>query len=330
MKWQASVGYALILILLSAFGPGWAQSPTPSAPQTQKAQSPVEPEAAISQPSLGEVARRLKAERVQAGLKPVKVFTNDNLPSGPGGVSVIGTAPSSAAQGQPLVEALGTAGSAHGEAYYARRAAKLRGNLDLHQRELWVLQQKLNLAGPQYYPDPNRALAEQYSRSEINKLNQEIDEKKQQLDDDQKAIDDLRAALQREGGDIGWLRPGAVAGAAATGAEGEAGPGAEGPEAQAAVDTQAYWQARFKAARQRLKHAQEEQQLAEDELTLLQTRQATESSEDAQSGFAVQIPAKQTEVAVKRAATAKAQEALDALEQEFRQSGAPEEWSKAE
>lgn len=329
MTRQTSVGLAFIAIVTSASGHAWLQSQTQSATQAQKAQSSVEPEGVISQQSLGDLARRLRAERAKTEPKPVKVFTNDDLPSGPGGVSLIGVSPSSAAPVQPPSATSRTAESRHGAAYYAKAAAKLRANVDLHQRELWVLQQKLNLAEPQYYADPNKALAEQYSRSDINKLNQEIDAKKKQLSGDQKAIDDLRAELQREGGDIGWLRPGAVP-ATADGAEEEGEPGPEGPGAQRAGGTELYWRARFKAARERLKNAQEQQQLAEDELALLETRQATESSEDAQSAFAVQIPTKQTEVAVKRAATAKAQEALDALDQEFKQSGAPEDWSKAE
>jgi flagellar biosynthesis chaperone FliJ len=47
---------------------------------------------------------------------------------------------------------------------------------------------------------------QQYTRSDINQLNQDIDAKKQQIADDEKAIEDLHDQLRHEGGDPGWLR----------------------------------------------------------------------------------------------------------------------------
>ena len=79
-----------------------------------------------------------------------------------------------------------------------------------------------------------------------------------------------------------------------------------------------------------MKNASEEQQLAEDELGLLKTRQASELSAGPQSEIAEKIAAKQAEVEIKRATTAKAKQAIDALEREFKESGAPEEWNKGD
>lgn len=313
----------------------WSPAQTRSDPRPQEVQPAKELET-ICEPSLGDVARKLKADRAKGELQPVKVFTNDNLPTGPGGVSIVGQGGPAAAElpaevgpGNPS-GSRGQPASKHSEAYYRKAAEALRSKLDLQQRELWVLQQKLNLAEPQYYADPNKALREQYSRAEINKLNQEIEGKKAQIADDQKALEDLRVQLQREGGDIGWLRPGPRPLTSGTAATEEQYQQPAGAETKAGRNTKQYWQARFKSARERLKNAQEEQQLAEDELSLLETRQANESSEDVQNALATQIPAKQAEVEIKRAATAKAQAALDALEQEFKQSGAPEEWSQTD
>jgi uncharacterized coiled-coil protein SlyX len=84
--------------------------------------------------------------------------------------------------------------------------SELRAQLDLHQRQLNVLQQKLGQSQTQFYADPNKTLQQEYSRSDITKLNQDIQKKQQEIADDQKAMDDLRDQLRREGGDPGWLR----------------------------------------------------------------------------------------------------------------------------
>jgi hypothetical protein len=94
--------------------------------------------------------------------------------------------------------------------------------------------------------------------------------------------------------------------------------------------TRDYWQDRFKAAKQRIADAEELQRLAEDELSLLQIQQARELSPDAKSDLDAQVKAKSAEVESKRAQTAKAQKALEDLEKDFKESGAPEDWSKTD
>lgn len=160
--------------------------------------------AAATDQSLGDFARRVRAEKAKEP-KPVRVVTNDNLPGADeaafGSASKEkGAAPASAEPPSPPSPAT------HDEAYFRSQLRTLQGNLDTHQRELAVLQQKLGQNQLQYYPDPNKTLQQEYSRSDIDKLTAEINAKKQQLDDDQKAIDDLHEQLRREGGDPGWLR----------------------------------------------------------------------------------------------------------------------------
>ena len=76
----------------------------------------------------------------------------------------------------------------------------------LHERELAVLQQKLSQNQVQFYPDPNKSLLQEYTRSDINKLQQDIDKKKWEIAGDDKALADLEDQLRREGGEPGWLR----------------------------------------------------------------------------------------------------------------------------
>ncbi|MGH7248746.1 MAG: hypothetical protein ACREH9_11625, partial [Pseudomonadota bacterium] len=82
------------------------------------------------------------------------------------------------------------------------------------------------------------------------------------------------------------------------------------------------WQRRLDAARARLARAKEEQQLAEDELTLLQSQQARELAAGTTGEAAAKIADKKAEVDSKREATEKAQKELDDLEKKFEQSGA--------
>jgi hypothetical protein len=175
-------------------------------------------------PSLGELAKKLRSERA-ASPKSVRVFTNDNLPHRPGGggISVAGSistespAQSSggqAASGQPGgTEAAAAAGAssqessgAHDEKYYRAQMSALRSQLELHQRELSVLEQKQSQGQMQYYADPNKALQQEYSRSDINKRNDAIAKKQAQIDEDNRAIQDLQDQLRREGAPTGWLR----------------------------------------------------------------------------------------------------------------------------
>lgn len=91
-------------------------------------------------------------------------------------------------------------------------------------------------------------------------------------------------------------------------------------------ESKEYWQARFKAARVDLNHAKEEQKLVEDELRLLQIQQARELNPDRSRKLKGQIDASTAELEVKRAATEKARQALEKLEKEFKDSGAPQDW----
>jgi len=178
--------------------------------------------------SLADVARKARAEKSKE-TKPVKVFTNDDLPgmgkkdeANPPAASHAtdkGKEKAATERGTEINENKAESSSekdeakpapegeeAHNEKYYGKRMAELSAALETHKRELDVLQQKLNLAQPVYYNDPQKELREEYSRSDITKLAQEVDAKKQRIADDEKAIDDLRDQLRHDGGDPGWLR----------------------------------------------------------------------------------------------------------------------------
>jgi predicted RNase H-like nuclease (RuvC/YqgF family) len=189
--------FCVLACVVLCLAPGWSRAQKPDTTDT----------------SLGNLARQVRAEKSKE-TKATKVFTNDNL-------SVAAQIKENAAEkppGKPAAEAgveskekaetnsAAEAKGVHDEKYYRTRLSELQGRLDLHKRELDVLQQKVNLNQMQYYNDPNKALQQEYTRGDINQLNQDIEAKKQQIADDEKAIEDLHDQLRREGGDPGWLR----------------------------------------------------------------------------------------------------------------------------
>jgi hypothetical protein len=94
--------------------------------------------------------------------------------------------------------------------------------------------------------------------------------------------------------------------------------------------TRDYWQAKFKEARQALAQAKEHGQLSEDELNLLQVQQAREMDPALKQDLATKVQDKQSEVAMFKTGMADAQKNLDDLESEFKDSGAPDDWSKTD
>ena len=68
----------------------------------------------------------------------------------------------------------------------------------------------------------------------------------------------------------------------------------------------------------------------EDELQLLQIQQARDLNPNSSKILNSKIDASAVELEAKRAATKKAQAALDELGQEFKKSGAPEDWIQDE
>jgi len=61
---------------------------------------------------------------------------------------------------------------------------------------------------------------------------------------------------------------------------------------------------------------------------LLQIQQVRELDAATKQELTEKVQAKQSEVEVNQATTAAAQKALDDLEKEFKESGAPDDWSK--
>lgn len=164
-------------------------------------------------PSLGEVARQLKAQCEKEKKKPVAIFTNDNLPShGSLGMASLKMAEDGQKEEKQASGERAPAGAAsekYGEKYFRSKAGKIRSQMEFHQRQLAVLQQELGLAKMQYYLDPQKTLEQESSpafQTDVDKLRDKIAKAEKAIADDQKAMDDLQEELRRAGGNPGWIR----------------------------------------------------------------------------------------------------------------------------
>ena len=170
--------------------------------------------AAPQQESAAEAARKAREQKKNQP-KAAKVFTNDDLVAARGGVSVVGSAPApdKPAAEQPVPGEKKTPAAEDkeekpkkDEAYWRRRFAEARGKLRTAEKELDVVQRELNLQQQQYYSDPNKALRQQYDRSDINNLRKAIEDKRAEVEKLRQALAELEDELRREGGDPGWAR----------------------------------------------------------------------------------------------------------------------------
>jgi hypothetical protein len=94
------------------------------------------------------------------------------------------------------------------------------------------------------------------------------------------------------------------------------------------VKSKDYWQGKFQAARQALAKSKELEQLSEDEFNLLQIQQVRENDPTAKAELTAKLQDKQSQVDTNKAATQAAQKALDDLQKDFTDSGAPDDWSQ--
>src|SRR5579875_1918266 len=141
-----------------------------AAPRSQQQTSSQECKQPLSsEPSLADIARALQKQRAKQNLKNVPLYTNDNLPKETGGVGLIGSSnpPSPSASGN---ENAGSVSKEQDLAYLRYKLNQAQQQLQMHQREVTVLQQQLSQSSMQYYPNPNQTLFQEYSRQDINRL----------------------------------------------------------------------------------------------------------------------------------------------------------------
>jgi Tfp pilus assembly protein PilV len=162
-------------------------------------------------------ARKAREQKKEAP-KPKKVYTNEDVSSAPAAAAPVAASTDKAPTAEGAAkdsktddadkgaDADKTAKNKNDEATWRKRFQDARDKLAVAEKELDVLQREANKAQTQYYSDPQKALAEQYNRKDINEHDTQIAAKKQEVAQLKQALSDLEDNLRRSGGDIGWAR----------------------------------------------------------------------------------------------------------------------------
>jgi len=202
MRLKVLLGSSMVLagVCLMA-GPAFAQQQEQSSGSSQQQ----------SGDPVADAARKAR-EQQKTAPKPKKVYTDDDVkPAQPATEAGAG-----GAQGQPAggaAEAQGGGQGAQGaggkedpETTWKKRFADQRAKIARAEKELDILQKEEQKAEVQYYPDPQKALEQQYSRKDINDKQAKIDAKKKEIADLNQQLSDMEDELRKSGGDPGWAR----------------------------------------------------------------------------------------------------------------------------
>lgn len=166
---------------------------------------PLEARAQQSGQSVADAARKAREQKKDAP-KAVKVFTNDNIPAA-GSLSVIGPPPAektpaaSAAEATPKIVKPPLS-----EKDWRESFAKVRKQIQQTQDDLAIMQRELAQLQVQYYPDPQKAMSQQYSQAEIKAKQDKIDAKQKELEQLNQRLSDMEDDLRKAGGDPSWAR----------------------------------------------------------------------------------------------------------------------------
>jgi hypothetical protein len=184
--------------------------------QTAKPAPPV-PATQIATDNSGEplaaAARKAREQKKDQARAAARVFDNDNIPK-QGGVSAVGANADVSAADANGAPAEGSGGAAvaaaspgaNDEKGWRELFARLRKKLEQDEDNVKVSQRELGVLDVQYYNDPNKAMEQNLTRSDINEKTAKIEAAKQQVEADRQAISDAEDQLHRSGGDVGWAR----------------------------------------------------------------------------------------------------------------------------
>jgi hypothetical protein len=154
---------------------------------------------------MAEAARKARAEQ-KAAPKPKKVFTNDDFAPPPVSKPVQSTDGTANTDVKADDKDAAAENDPKSEVYWKKRFKKTRDKLAQSEQELSVLQRELNKNEVQYYPDPQKALMQQYNRDDINKDRAKLDAKQKEVDGLKQQLSDMEDELRKAGGDPGWAR----------------------------------------------------------------------------------------------------------------------------
>ena len=152
-------------------------------------------------------AARRSREAKQNAAKPRKVYTDDDIsrhkPAPPPTDAAINP---NAATATSINAATPADEAAKNEAAWRKSFKDQRDKIARAEKELDILQRETQKAQIQYYPDPQKAMNEQYTRKDINEKDAKIEAKRQEIAQLKQGLTDLEDALRKAGGNPGWSR----------------------------------------------------------------------------------------------------------------------------
>jgi hypothetical protein len=159
---------------------------------------------------VADAARRAR-EAKQKAPKAHKVYTDDDVSKPKPAPAATGDTPTT--QEPPAGAAATSANTsapadqdAKTEAAWRQRFKEQRERISRAEKELDILQRETQKAEIQYYPDPQKAMNEQYTRKEINDKDAKIEAKRKEIAQLKESLSDLEDALRKAGGNPGWAR----------------------------------------------------------------------------------------------------------------------------
>ena len=133
------------------------------------------------------------------------------IPKKPGIVSIVGESPAPPKEAKDEQGAQATPkerpdkkSPLKDEAYWRATFAEAHKALQRARTDLGILQRELSVLQVAYYPDPQKAMKQQFTREDINKKQAEIDAKQKEIEQLQQNISNLEDELRQSGGDPGW------------------------------------------------------------------------------------------------------------------------------
>ena len=166
--------------------------------------------------AVADAARKAREQKKNV-TQPKKVFTNDDVapappPAAPATASTDAKTDAKEGDANAPKKADAAAGDAkdekpdNSEAGWRKRFAEQRAKISQAEQELDVLQRESTKLQTQYYADPQKALAEQYTRKDITDQDAKIQAKKDEIAKLKQGLSDLEDQLRASGGDAGWAR----------------------------------------------------------------------------------------------------------------------------
>jgi chromosome segregation ATPase len=200
MIWRKLAIYALALL------PAAALAGLPLAAQQQDS-----PQQSTGD-AVADAARKAREQKKKEAAKPKRVYTDDDVNHLTSGAPTPSTEAAGTPEGSaktPGAQAAKDAGKTgepeeSPETKWRKRFKEVYANLARAEKELEVLQREGSKAETQYYTDPQKALAEQYSRKDINEKDTKIAAKKKEVEQLKQQISDMQDELRKSGGDPGW------------------------------------------------------------------------------------------------------------------------------